>query len=182
MQAAKITRTGYLEGMLVAGLLVIPAVAAAQEDAHEPITSGFGIPLGKPFLPVMVEQVVEHNPGNRKILVLPKKTHPLFTRYVVKTAGARGLVESVTGHHDCNKNDPEPIEDFENLKRAMEEKYGPSTTVKLRDERKKPRKNKGWVYQSRIRIDQGHRSVLLDINTGFNYTCFIEITFMDKDV
>jgi hypothetical protein len=154
MQTAQINGTSHMEKtILAAALLVISVVAGAQDDVHEPITSGFGVPLGEPFLPAMVERVVDHNSGNRKILVQPKITHPLFNRYEVKTAGARDLVESVTGHHDCNKNDPKPIEDFESLKHVMEEKYGPSTTVKLRDERKKPRKNKGWVYQSRIRID-----------------------------
>ena len=176
--------------LLMGFLSVVSAMTMGREDsgqaprevAYESITEGFGIPLGEPFQPEMVERVIERHTGKTKYSVQPRKTHPLFTRYEVTTAGDDGPVGTVTGYHHCKKNDPKPIEDFENLKHALEKKYGPSQTVRVRDERKKPRKNKGWVYQARIRIDQGNRSVFLQINTGFNYTCYIKYTYKDRNV
>jgi hypothetical protein len=177
------------EYLLLGALSVISALTMGSEGGgqtpgkvtYESITEGFGIPLGEPFQPDMVERVIERHSGNTKYTVQPRKPHPLFSRYEVTTKGDDGPVDTVTGYHHCNKNDPKPIEDFEDLKHALENKYGPSQTVRVRDERKKPRKNKGWVYQARIRIDQGDRSVFLQINTGFNYTCYIKYTYKDRN-
>ena len=83
--------------------------APAADKAPEPITSAFGIPLGKPFEPSMVAKVLDEQeqlysgPGGMKLKgsllrFEPSEPDERFQRYSLKTTGD-GIVYAIRGDY-----------------------------------------------------------------------------------